>query len=311
MVWAATILFFILNLLAYHHAGSFFFYTDDGPRTPSPEQLSWKQKLWVLVRGIHVPKPMAHSRPESMGLSFQEMTVPGRELMMLSAWHLPQPDADTMVVLFHGYSSEKSGLLPEAKIFHEMGCEVLMVDFPGAGNSPGFKTTLGLLEAEDVASVTRWVRSKWSHRRVILYGHSMGGAAIMRAMALLSVNPDAAIVESVFDTLLNAIRRRFELLSAPSFPAAEILLFWGGIRLGANGFSHDVTAYAASVRTPVLVIHGDQDRRATIDGAGKVYDALAGERQFLLMKAAGHVNPCLADRETWKRDVASFISSFP
>jgi len=301
--------FFALNILAYHHARSFFYYTDGDVRTPPPEQLSWGQKLNVLVSGIHVPKPKSHTTPAAWVLDFQSVDIPGRDGITLSGWVIPSESSDTVAVLFHGYSSEKSGLLHEAALFQDMGCKVVLVDFPGHGESPGNRTTLGMDEARDVAAVYHWVKTSWPDHRVVLYGHSMGGAAVMRALATLDVKPDAAVVEAVFDTLLQAIRFRFELLSAPSFPAAEILLFWGSVQLGVNGFEHDVAAYARDVRIPVLIIHGEQDQRADWKGAQRVYDGLSGRKEFLLMPEAGHVNACLSDTARWKKTVGAFIRS--
>jgi len=263
--------------------------------------------MGMLFRGVHIPKPEAFTSPDSFGAPYEEILVPGRDHMQLSAWRLLQPDAESVVLLFHGYSSEKSGLMPEAQIFWKMGSEVVMVDFPGSGGSPGNKTSLGIHESEDVVKAIEWARAQWPNRRLVVYGHSMGGAAIIRAMAVHGAQPDVAVVESVFDTLLEAIRFRFDLLSVPSFPAAEILLFWGSVQLGANGFDHDMVRYAQSVRTPTMIIHGENDRRALVAGADRVYHALAGPKQLVLIQNAGHVNPCLADPEKWGIAVRSFI----
>ena len=301
------VLFVLLNVLAYHHAGSFFYYTDGDIRTASPEQMSGGQKLRVLVTGIRVPKPTSHTTPAAWRLDFQSIDIPGRDGLTLSGWVIPSEATETVTVLFHGYSSEKSGLLHEAAHFHDLGHTVVLVDFPGHGGSPGNRTTLGIDEARDVAAVYAWARTTWPERQIVLYGHSMGGAAVMRAIGTLGIEPDAAVVESVFDTLLNAIRFRFALLSAPSFPTAEILLFWGSVRLGVNGFGHDVVAYARASHVPVLVVHGEQDRRAHVEGARRIYDALPGRKGWVLIPGAGHVNPCLTDPQKWQREIDLFV----
>lgn len=301
--------FIVLNVLAYHHARSFFVYADGGERTPSPENLGALDKLRVLVSGIRVPKPKAHATPADFGISFESLSIPGRAGAMLSAWRLPHTTQSPLVIVHHGYNSEKSGLLPEAGRFHAMGCEVIMVDFTGHGDSPGNEVSLGIREAGDVAAVFAWASGYYSNRPIIVYGHSMGGAAILRAMATLGVRPDAAVVESVFDTLLNAIRFRFALLGVPSFPAAEILLFWGNQQLGVDGFGHDLVAYAGAIDVPVLVSHGTSDNRASVAGARKVHDALRGNKQILMIEGAGHVNPCLTGGARWDRSVSNFVWS--
>lgn len=300
--------FILLNAMAYRHARAFFFYTDGEARTPAPEHLGWRQKLDVLIRGIHVPKPKAHSTPVEHQMDYESIQVPGRSAETLAAWRIPREGADAMAILFHGYNSEKSGLLPEAKLLYGLGLEIVMVDFHGHGDSPGQQTTLGIREADDVAAVLAWARSVWPDRKIYLYGHSMGGAAVLRAVGVLNATPDGAIVESIFDTLLNAIRFRFHLLSVPAFPSAEILLFWGSQQLGVNGFRHDLRAYARHARVPVLVSHGTNDRRAALAGARDVHDGLAGPKSFISMEGAGHVNPALINPAFWSERVRLFLT---
>jgi alpha-beta hydrolase superfamily lysophospholipase len=310
--WVALALFILLNVLAYRHARSFFFYTLDGARTPPPEALSGFDKIAVMIRGITVPKPTAHGDPGDFGLAFSMMSLPGRDGTELRAWRIsPLEKAANepvpLALLFHGYSSEKSGLLPEARAFLDLGCEVVVTDFPGHGESPGTMTSLGIHEARDVAAVVAEVRRREPGRPVILYGHSMGGVAVLKAMADHGATPDAAVVESVFDSLLRAIRFRFDLLSAPSWPAAEILLFWGSVQLGANGFAHDAMDYATRVEIPTLVLHGSQDNRASVAGAQRVDSALRNPAGLLIIEGAGHVNPVLTQPDAWRAAVRGLI----
>jgi uncharacterized protein len=301
----------LVNLLAWHHAGSFFQYAEGDARTPPPEALSAGEKLKVLLTGIRIPKPRAHSRPTDYGLIAESITVPGHAGQPLAGWHMASTASNApLVLLFHGYSSEKSGLLPEAQAFARLGLELVMLDFPGHGDSPGRQTTLGYREAADVAAALAWAQQRWPDRRIILYGHSMGAAAIARATGLLGAQPNGIILESVFDTLLEAIRFRFRLMSVPPTPLAEIFLFWGSVRLGLNGFDHNITAYAAAIDSvPVLMLHGTNDQRAPVAAAERVYAALAAPKRLVLIEAAGHVNPCLKQPALWQEVVGGFIAT--
>ncbi len=307
LVVLATVAFVLANILAYRHAGAFFIYTGNGVRTPPPESLTWPDRLRLLVRGIQVPKPVSHTTPAAWMLAYENVMVPGRDGLTLSGWVIPSARTNIVAVVFHGYSSEKSGMLHEAAALHDLGYTVVLVDFPGHGGSPGFQTTLGWDEARDVAAVVEWVTTTWPEHRVLAYGHSMGGVAVLRAMAVYGTRLDAAIVESVFDSLPEAIRERFRLMRVPPFPGAEVLLFWGSVRLGINGFAHDAVAYARAVEVPTLVSHGRDDNRAPWQRAQSVYAALAGPKHWLLVDGAGHVQVCLAAPEAWATEVASLL----
>src|SRR5207237_2938162 len=123
-------------------------------------------------------------------------------------------------------------LLTPAAAFHEMGYAVLLVDFRGTGGSSGQETTLGVREAADVARAVDYTQHTWPARPLVLYGVSMGAAAIMRAVATEGVHPAALILESPFDRLLDTVANRFHAMGLPAFPAAGLLVFWGSLQQG-------------------------------------------------------------------------------
>ena len=211
------------------------------------------------------------------------------------------------MILFHGYTGEKSGLLPEAKAFLEMGLSVLLVDFRGSGDSSESYTTIGFDEAEDVAAAVRYAQAQLPHRKLILYGQSMGAAAVLRAVHSCGVRPDAIIVEAVFDRMLNAVRHRFELMGVPSFPGAELLVFWGGRQAGFNGFGHNPVRYAASVDCPILFLHGAADPRARVEEARRVFDAVPALKRFTEFPGIGHVACIIRYPDEWRKSVGQFL----
>jgi hypothetical protein len=131
-----------------------------------------------------------------------------------------------------GYRLPKCTLLAEARALMEMGYGCLLVDFRGHGGSDGRITSLGYREALDVEAACGWARRRGGP--VLLYGSSMGVAAVLRAVALGLAAPDALLLESPFDRLLTTLRRRLRLLKLPAWPAAELILFWGGSSSGST-----------------------------------------------------------------------------
>jgi hypothetical protein len=105
---------------------------------------------------------------------------------------------------------------------YEMGYSTFLVDFRGSGGSSGTVTTLGMREAEDVAAAVTYVRQMWPEQRIILYSTSMGSSAVLRAVAVEGVQPDAIIAETPFDRLSSAVRARLRLMGLPIFPATEL-----------------------------------------------------------------------------------------
>jgi uncharacterized protein len=300
-----------VNVLAYRHAYAMMHFTDGTARTREPEKLTLRQKLGVLFCGVEIPRPRTRLPPTCVGPECKLLSVPGPQGIRLGAWYCPGPPQSPLVILFHGYIGEKSGTSKEAKALLELGCAVLLVDFRGSADSSESYTTIGYAEAEDVAAAVRYAREHLPHGKMILYGHSMGAAAVLRAVHEGGVRPDGIIVESVFDRMLGTVRHRFELMGVPSFPGAELLVFWGGRQVGFNAFSHNPVDYAASVNCPILFLHGTADPRAHVEEARQVFVAVAGVKRFQAFPGLGHETGVARHREQWKAAVGEFLGELP
>ena len=186
----------------------------------------------TLITGVNAPRPHGPGTPADVGLGYYPVTIDGPDNIRLGAWFCPGKRKEPLILLFHGYAADKSSLIQEAKVFHDLGYPALLVDFRGSGESSESFTTIGYLEAEDIRSTVSFVRSKLPEAGLIFYGSSMGAAAILCAVHRFDLKPDAIILEAVFDRLITTVRNRFHTMGIPSFPNAELLLFWGGVQVG-------------------------------------------------------------------------------
>jgi hypothetical protein len=135
----------------------------------------------------------------------------------------------------------------------------------------------------------------------------MGSVAILRAIAKEGVAPAGIVIECPFDRLLGTVEHRFTAMGLPSFPCAELLVFWGGFQLGMNGFAHNPVEYAASVTCPVLLMHGADDKRVSLVEVGAVYAGLAGEKQLEIFPGVGHESCHRTRPDLWARHVEAFL----
>jgi pimeloyl-ACP methyl ester carboxylesterase len=302
--------FILLNVVAYRNAYAMIHYETGKPRTSPPEILSLGQKVKVLLSGVNIPRPHSDMAVTALGAAARSLQIPGDGAVKLGAWYCPAASNSPLVILFHGYTAEKSGLVGAAKIFLELGCSVLLVDFRGSGDSSESYSTIGYLEAEDVAAAVRYAQRNLSPSKIVLYGQSMGGAAIFRAIASCGVKPDAIIVEAIFDRLLKTMRHRFEAMKTPSFPSAELLIFWGGMQEGFNGFKHNPVEYARGVACPALFLHGTADPRAHLEEARQVFAAVPGSKRFKEFPGAGHFDILARYPGEWQQEVGDFLQRF-
>mgnify|MGYP001799892536 CR=1 FL=1 len=286
----------------------------EGPvvKTEKPELLSAREKAWVVLTGVRVPRPTNARNPETVGLAYETRTVELPQDESLETWFSPVEPSSApslgVVLLFPPYGASKQSLLAPGKIFHELGYDVLWVDFRGAGGSSGSDTTMGVREGEDVASAVRYVEQTWAGKPVVLFGGSLGAVAVMRAIAHENITPAAVILESPFDRLLNTVRRRFNASGLPAFPSAETLVFWGGLQAGIDGFSHNPTEYAESMRMPVLLLHGEADTRVTNEDAEAIFSQLSGQKELAFFPTVGHGAFASEHPQEWTQKVQTFLS---
>lgn len=295
-----------LNAIAYMHAYRMTHFTPHSskPRTQNPEQLSVSQKLNTLLTGVHVPKPINRMTPKSLGLSFQERWLHDGSFK-IHVWRLANKSRKT-AFLFHGYAGKKEDMLYEAKLLHRMGYNIVLIDFPGSGNSEGKSTTLGVREAQTVKAIVHHYTKKHPQQTYILVGFSMGAVAILRAVATYKLKPVFLVLSCPFDSLLSAVQNRFKLMGIPSFPSAQLLVFWGGVQHGFNGFRHVASTYAKHITTPTLLLQGDNDPRVTIPQSKLVFEALKSPKRMHVFKGYGHVSYAKVLPTKWQSLVQSF-----
>ncbi len=296
-----------LNVLAYNHAYAMLHFTPQGERTAKPEALSIGQKATILLTGVTIPKPVNDSTPADWNLPYQTHRFQVDDRIELEAWYIPHPQARGLVLMFHGYAAAKSSLLPEAQAFHEMGYATFLLDFRGSGGSNQQETSLGVYEAGDVAVAFDYAQKELPNHKLILYGQSMGGVALLRAISEKGIKPERIIIEAVFDRMLSTVENRFASMGLPSFPGAQILLFWGGVINGHSAFKHNPLDYAAQVNCPVLMLHGTDDKRATLEQAQAVFEEFKGEKHFETFTDTGHESYLGNKPGQWQNVVQQFL----
>ena len=130
--------------------------------------------------GVSVPKPINAIDPSHIGLRFETVRFGGATGSELEGWFIPREHAKSCVLFAHGYGACKASLLHEASAIKRLGYSALLVDFHGSGGSEGRVTSLGVREADDVADAVAFVTRKSPTSPLILYGQSMGSAAVLR-----------------------------------------------------------------------------------------------------------------------------------
>jgi pimeloyl-ACP methyl ester carboxylesterase len=207
-----------------------------------------------------------------------------------------------------GYGGDKSQMLTDADELLKMGYNTLLVDFMGSGGSEGNETTIGVKEAEEVKSCYDYLAQR-GEKKILLFGTSMGAAAILKAINDYHLNPAAVILECPFGTMYQTTCARFRLMHVPAFPMAGMLMFWGGTQNGFWAFSHNPVEFAKSVKCPALLLWGEQDDKVSRAETDEIFANLQGRKVLGTYPHSGHENYLKKDKEKWVKDVGGFLDS--
>jgi hypothetical protein len=184
----------------------------------------------------------------------------------LGAWFLqPANGGDTAVILLHGQSDNRAGMLGNADLLLRHGLAVLLPDARAHGQSDGPLATYGVLESDDLHRWFLWIQQHDHPRCIDGIGDSMGAAQLLESLAVS--NYCAVVAESPFSTFREAAYDRTgqQLGTGPWLgrtllrPAVEIGFLYARSRYHIDLAHASPLGVVRATRTPVLLIHGLAD----------------------------------------------------
>ncbi len=296
---ACILIFLGMNIIAAFHAYKFtHFVKSTITKTQNPDELNQLEKLNTLFFGINNPKPVNSIFPSQ---GYETVFVGGNE-----CWWIKSDSSLGTILIFHGYTGVKSLELEKAEAFLEMGYDVFMVDFLGSGGSEGYQTTIGFYEADQVKACYEFIMQQ-TKSPVNLYGSSMGAVSIMKAIDKYQIQPNAIMIECPFGSMKETVESRFAMMGVPSFPMANLLLFWGGVINDFWAFNHNPEEYAKTISVPTLLMYGRNDPKVSLAETEKIYSNLNGEKGLKIFENSAHETFLLEDKEEWVKTVESFL----
>jgi fermentation-respiration switch protein FrsA (DUF1100 family) len=144
--------------------------------------------------------------------------------------------------------------------------------------------------AEDIEAVLEWVNEP-----VALYGHSAGAAGAIIAAArnqekikLLFLEACYAHTEEALLSLYKWVNPWFGLLCGP------MIIFWMNLFYGNKLESVSPARLAPSLKMPVMLVHGEKDRRFPLKFAQALKQSfLPGQVYLYVAEGAGHSDASL------------------
>lgn len=301
------LLFFLLNIVAAFHAYKFtHFYPEKEITVKKPEEMNGWDKTKAMLVGINYAKSKNTIAPDSAVETIRFKTSDG---LLIESWHYPITQAKGTVLLFHGHGSSKSKILQEANGFQSLGYSTLLVDFRAHGGSDGKTCTIGYKESEEVKLAFDYIKET-GEKNIILWGISMGAAAITSAVHQYKIKPQKVILEMPFGKLKQAVEGRLRVMGLPNEPFSTLLTFWGGAEQGFWAFNFNPDEYAKDFTCPVLLQWGALDPRVSKTETTSIFNKIPGTlKKLVVYENAKHESLYKNDGLKWRKEVSEFLRS--
>ncbi|MEO5890014.1 MAG: alpha/beta fold hydrolase [Ferruginibacter sp.] len=297
-------IFILLNIITAFHAYKFTHFYNAGEISVNNNS-GWDKTKTILF-GINAVK-----RPNKIltDTALQTVYLTTKDSIKIEGWYIPvaRPAKGT-IILFHGHGSTKSAVANEAEAFRKMGYHTLLIDFRAHGNSGGNTCTIGYYETEDVKLAYDYIKEK-GEKNIVLWGISMGAAAISKAMNDYSLQPSKIILEMPFGSILQAAEGRIKIMGLPPEPLAVLITFWGGTEHGFWAFEMKPSEFAKKITTPTLLQWGKNDTRVSQSETDLIYQNLAGVKKLVVYENSGHESLCKKENSKWLLELQNFLAN--
>jgi uncharacterized protein len=251
------------------------------------------------------------------GSSKEDFSVQAPDGIELRGWKIrpPSPNGD-WVLLFHGVSDNRSGVLGHAEFLLRHGYSVVMMDSRAHGASGGAMATYGWKERNDTVAVTDALYATEHVRHLFALGVSMG-AAIALQSAAVEPRIEAAVAEDPFADLREV---SYDYAGLDFSPLLGKTLFRPAVLVAMRtienegGFNPDDVSPEKAVAQRafrVLLICGTRDHRIPCRHAERIYDAARGPKQIWVVHGAGHAAALGYAPAEYERRVIDFFAGRP
>ncbi|HOC67446.1 MAG TPA: CocE/NonD family hydrolase [Candidatus Hydrogenedentes bacterium] len=267
--------------------------------------------LWTAttVFGVYFtirPRVDQFDDPDTFaGHPVESVTITTEDGINLSAWYIKASD-DQAVILLAGIDGNRTSCRNRGEFFLDRGYSVLLPDLRASGRSEGRAVTIGWRERKDLVACFDFLKDR-GHEYIGADGISLGAATICYAMPDL---PDLsfAIIESSYDTLVNAVRNRLAMFKTPHFIAYPYYVGFGVIA-GVPPWRMRPVDYVAHASAPTLVLAGDSEVEIPVHETQSIYERCAAPLKRLhFFKGAGHWDFLGRYTEEYTQVVDSFLN---
>ena len=224
---------------------------------------------------VFFPDREVMSTPGDAGLVYEDVTFTASDGVKLHGWFVPG-DGKRVIIWFHGNAGNIGHRVENLVLMREqLRVSVFLFDYRGYGNSEGAPSEQGLyLDAEAALEYTKTRSGLEADEGIVYFGRSLGAAVAVELATRYP--PRALVLESPFTSIQGMAQKVYPVVSKV-------------VPLGLVVQSRfDALAKIGQVRTPVMVLHGDQDDMIPIEMGRELFEAANEPKAFYAIRGASH-----------------------
>ncbi len=245
---------------------------------------------------------------------YEEVQISSDDGLKLEGYYLGAKVAtNKTAILAHGYSSKGIWMGSFAKIYYDLGYNILLPDSRGHGRSEGNFIGFGWADRQDyIKWIDYIVNTIGQDSQIVLHGVSMGGATVLMTSGEILPSAVKAIVSDCAYTSVEAelkyqLKRMYKL---PSFPILDTTSLMTKMRAGFSFKEASALEQVKKSETPTLFIHGDADIFVPYSMVNELYQACSSEKELYTVKGAGHGNAFDTDVPGYKTKIKEFAAKY-
>ncbi len=250
-------------------------------------------------------------------MSMERITFDGHDAGMLAA-RLDLPDGPVLATALFAHCFTCSKDIPAARRIAgrlaAMGIAVLRFDFTGLGHSEGeFANTTFSSNVEDLQAAAAYLEAR-GMAPSLLIGHSLGGAAVLRAAGKIASVKAVVTIGAPFDP--EHVTHNFADALDQIAADGEAKVDLGGRPFTIRkSFVDDVSATQlapaiGALKKALLVLHAPRDAVVGIENATQIFLAARHPKSFVTLDDADHLITDQRDAEYVAEVIAAWAGRY-
>ena len=247
---------------------------------------------------------------EGLDIDYSEVEFTS-ELGNLCAWYIPA-DSTNWIIGIHGHRSSRRESLRYTRTLKNLNLNQLYITYRNdkdINNQAKSYHMFGLTEWKDLEAAVNYVKGN-SPLNIFFLGHSMGGAIAFNFLLKSKISDQIAgvILESPVLDLNRIISHQAGTLPFPAKIFLNPVKFLVSKFVGINWSDLDYLSKSHEIRTPILLIHSENDETVPVSTGDHLANNIPGLVDYLRLKGAPHAGAWNYAQDKVEHSVTKFLN---